>query len=158
MPKHRIAPRVAGDSKKATNDIFAITCKGVKASEFITREKYKWVNEVITDKRFPIERHSPQRRLVELVKFNRDMTSEEILAEFKHRGLERPTYEDVFVFGDTYPRRGRRRPVVFLHKPVTINGLSFVLALDKYGYGRGLDIGWFDSTWSQRCVFAAVRK
>ena len=145
-------------NRKATSKIFPITCRGIKASEFMTREKYKWVNEVITDKRLPIKKHSPQSRLIQLVKFDRDVNSEEVLAEFNHRGLERPTYEDVFVFGDKYPREEMKRSVVFIHRPIKVIGIPFVLVLGKHGSGQDLDIGWLGHTWSQYWTFAAISK
>jgi len=143
---------------KPAGNAFSITCEGVKASELVKRGKYDWVNHLITDKLFPIKSHSPQSRTLELVQFDRDVTSDEVFAEFARRGLKRPTYEDALVFGITYPEEQRKHPVFFLHEPVGVDGHRDVLVLSEGAGGRGLFLFWFGSRWGRSDVFAGLRK
>ena len=60
---------------------------------------------------------SPKLRGIVLVDFDRQITSEDAIAEATRRGLARPQYEDALYFGAAYPDVQRERPVVFLHEP-----------------------------------------
>lgn len=146
------------NGKPMSGNVFPIICGGESASELVKRGRYNWVNYEITDSRFPIESHAPVSRTIELVEFDRDSNSEEMLAEFARRGLERPTYEDAFAFGIVYPEEQRKHSVVFLHEPVQVGDNYDVLVLDGYDRDRYLRLRWLDYGWSRRCVFAAVRK
>lgn len=140
-----------------TGNVFSITCEGAKASELVKRGGYDWVNSDITDALFPIEPHAPVSRTIELVEFDYDHSSEEVLAEFARCGLERPTYEDALYFGIEYPEKQRECAVVFIHEPVLVCGGRGVLVLDGGDRGRDLFLGWFDGGWGRYYVFAAVR-
>ena len=107
---------------------------------------------------FPIAPHEPEEREIVLVKFQHDPTSEEVLAEFERRGLERPTTEDALVFGVTYPDEQRKRLVVFLHEPVRAYGHRHVLVLHGLARERYLSLSWFVAWRARSCGFAAVRK
>lgn len=137
---------------------YIFTCDGVKASELVKRGKYDWVNDLITDKLFPIEKHASVSRTIELVEFDHDPSSEEVLAEFRSRGLKRPSYEDALVFGIVYPEEQRKHPVVFLHEPVVAVGSRFVLVLREDAGYRYLLLHWFGHGWLRPYVFAGLRK
>ncbi len=144
-----------------TDNVFSVICEGsYKASELVARGNYDWANDWITDERFPIQKHAPVSRTIELVKFiNHDPTSEEVLAEFARRGLERPTYEDALYFGIQYPEEQRKRPVVFLHEPVLLpDDYRGVLVLRGYAGRRSLSLYWFGDHWGRDYAFAGVRK
>ena len=140
--------------------VFTITCEGAhKTSELIKLGKYDWSNDLVTDERFPIEKHPPVQRVIELVEFDHDPTSEDVLAELERRGLERPTHEDGLYFGIQHSDEQRKRPIVFLHEPVQGPiGSRLVLVLDEGAGGRDLDLRCFDYRWFRDCVFAGVRK
>lgn len=147
------------DGKTAGN-VFRIACEGsYMTSELVARGKYDWSNNWITDERFPIQKHEPVSRTIELVKFDHDPTSEEVLAEFSRRGLERPTHEDALYFGIEHPDEQMKRPLVFLHEPVQgPGGRLGVLVLDGHVGGRNLRLDWFGSGWPRDDLFAGVRK
>lgn len=151
------------DGKATDNDnVFSVTCEGAyKISKLVARGNYDWANEWITDERFPIQKHAPISRTIELVGFDHDLTSEEVLAEFAHRGLERPTAEDALYFGIEHPEEQRKHPVVFLHEPVLgpLGHLHVnVLVLHEHAGKRRLGLHWFASRWPRRYAFAGVRK
>lgn len=145
---------------KTAGKIFSITCKGAyKTSELVAQAKYDWWNDWVTDERFPLQTHEPVSRKIEIVSFDHDPTSEEVLAEFSRRGLERPTYEDALYFGIAYPDEQRKRPIAFLHEPVRDpDGYLCVLVLDEGVGGRHFDLLWFDRRWPRHYLFAGVRK
>ena len=138
---------------------FAITCKGYLASELVKDGKYDWHNELITDSLFPIQPHAPVVRKIEFVECDFDPSSEQALEELKRRGLKQPTKEDALEFGKEHPKEQRKRPIVFLHKPVLDpNGSRRVLVLDEDDGERNLRLGRFDDRWPRHDVFAGVRE
>ena len=139
---------------------FLLTLDGsYSASKLIKKGKYDWFNDDITDERFPIQKREPIEHKIELVEFDHDPSSEEVLAEFKERGLERPIYEDAFYYGIKYPEEQRKHPVVFLHEPVlNPDGRRNVLVLGGDDGERRLRLICFGYEWSRRCAFAGVRK
>ncbi len=146
--------------KEGIADVFTLALQGkAKASELVRQGKYYWVNDWITDKRFPIQEHALVSRTIELVKFDHDPTSEEVLTELARRGLERPTYEDALYFGIEYPEEQRKHPVVFLHELVLDPaGNRLVLVLVEDAGKRGLLLEWFDDPWDRLDAFVGRRK
>jgi len=140
--------------------VFKIVCQGsYTASELIRRGKYNWVNDQITDERFPIAEHAPTPRKIELVEFDYDPTSEEVLKDFRRRGLKRPTYEDGLYLGIQHPEEQKKRPIVFLHEPVQgSDGSLRVLVLHGRSGERRLRLGWFYGGWGRGYVFAGIRE
>lgn len=128
--------------------------------EAVMAGKYDWANNSINSHNFPMRlRTAGERRVIEPIEFGYDPTSEEVLAEAKKRGLERPVYEDTFDFGEQFPEEQRKRPIVFLHEPwQDPDGLRRVLVLDSYSSERGLYLYCFDYRWPRHYIFAFVRK
>lgn len=154
MTKHKPTSQIIlGD----TDNVFSITCKGISASKLVIRGKYDHVNNSITEKLIPIKKHAPLSRTIELVKFDRNLTSKEVLAKFAQCGLKQPTREDALVFGIAYPEKQRKHRIVFLHAPIRIINYYYVFVLHELDRERYLDLCWFDNKWHQSCVFAAVR-
>lgn len=171
---------------KLAGKVFPITCEGVKTSELVKHGRYDDADERITDKLFPIERHAPQARMIEIVKLElgHDPTSNEVLAEFVRRGLKQPTYEDALVFGVAYPKEQKKHPIVFLHEPVRVGSDRKVIMmgscetrlernLERFNMDTGCsgrdirlcdfkDKGYYekkgDAGWYDIFVFAAVRE
>ena len=83
---------------------FSLYLKGrLTTSELVRLGNYNRSDNWITDKRFPLKKHKPVNRTVELIEFDYDPTSDEVLTEFARRGLKRPTCEDAFYFGIRHP-------------------------------------------------------
>jgi hypothetical protein len=163
---------MATHSGKSAANVFSITCEGsYKTSELVAQGKYDWSDNRITDERFPIQPHAPVQRVIELIKFDHDPSSEEVLEEFERRGLERPTYEDALYFGIQHPDEQRKHHIVFLHEPVlgqypilTLHetfqdhdSIRLVFVLREAPGRRYLELDPYVSRWSRRYVFAAVR-
>ena len=170
-------------------NIFPITCKGGKASELVARGIYadatalvpsmEYIDKLVSgvrgskywiikllDELFPIKTHAPISRTIKPISFSgRRMTSEGVLAEFVHCGLERPTYEEALTFGIMYPEEQRKCPIIFLHEPVEIPqakndaGNYGVLVLSRNREnGRVVSLRQFCFPWGADLVFAAVCK
>lgn len=158
MPDEKL--KLVVSKVEPTSNVFRITCEGsYKTSELVMRGRYACSNDWITDERFPLQKHAPIGRTIELVSFDHNSALEEVLAEFSNRGLERPTYEDALYFGIEYPNEPRKHPIVFLHEPVQASplGRGHVLVLNEHVDKRLLLLVWFGAWWYRSCVFAAVR-
>jgi len=144
-----------------SNNIFHLILAGDtdSAVELVQLGKYDCSNDLITNQRFPLKKHEPKRREVELFQFDYDPTTEQALEEYQKRNLERPTAEDALYFGIQHPEEQWKRPIVFLHEPVRgPSGSQRVLVLDRYGSDRSFYLVWAGNRWSRRCAFAGVRK
>ena len=149
-------------------EVFALTILpgSHTASELVKQGNYDSSDDSITDKRFPIGENAPRTRTLELVEFDYDPSTEEVLAEFERRGLEPPDYVDALYFGIQYPEEQRKRLItVFLHEPVRVPGGN-LMGTGGYGFleisgnrtWRTLRLVLYPRRWSRTCVFAAVRK
>jgi len=155
----RVAELIVESATTNGGNVFPITLRGKKAFVLVAFSEYDYVNSLITDERFPIAKHEPVPGTIELVEFDHHPTSEEVLAEFKKRGLERPTYEHALNFGIDHPEEQRKWPIIFLHEPV-LNSYGFrsVLVLRGYSGKRFLSLFLLDNEWGRHDVFAGVRK
>ncbi|MFA6551472.1 MAG: hypothetical protein WCV41_03025 [Patescibacteria group bacterium] len=171
-----IIPWLTGDGKKffveeflkplgnkfvtAPQNIFNLVIKSGRATEeVISAGKYDWVNEYITSQNFPLRLQQDGEVAIELLKFDHNVSSEEVIEEARKRGLERPTYETALFFGEQHPEEQRKHPIVFLHEPWQSPGSrGRVLVLYSSSPGRILDLLWFCSCWDRDYMFAFVRK
>ncbi len=140
--------------------IFNMVCLGIKTSELLRRGEYDYSGVPINDDLFPIEEHAPFSRIIEFVEFDHDPNSKEVLAEFAHRKLVRPTYEDALTFGAEYPDEQLRLRLPFLHEPVQVDDEDLVLVL----YGgihhprRIISLGHARGLWGKDSAFAGIRE
>lgn len=142
-------------------NVFRLIVGHKTTEEAMAAGHYDYVNPGITSRNFPLRirpRVGGAREIV-LLEFNYDPDSEQVLAEAKRLGLERPDYDDSFDFGEQFPDVQRKFPVVFLHEPW--QGLHHdlhVVVLDSDSSERYLDLGSFRLGWYRHCRFAFVRK
>lgn len=155
----KIADMLAEVIRQAKN-LFRITVGDGRTTEGLVRDgRYDYANSYIISQNFPMRSRKPGVKEVVLLEFDRDVTSEEAIAEATRQGLERPTYEDALYFGIQYPDVQRERLVVFLHEPWRDpNGYLFVVCLWRRIGRRGLDLRWFGLRWGRGSRFAFVRK
>lgn len=126
-----------------TYDMYQLLLVGATALELVQLGTYGWHSDLITDNLFPLSPHEPVSRIIELIEFDHDPKTEEVLSDLARCGLERPTYEDALNTGAQRPEQQRKRPIVFLHEPVFASKLLVdspgrVLVLDEnvIDYGR----------------------
>ncbi len=131
---------------------------GRTTEELVRDGKYNYVNPNITSQDFPVRPRQGAAEIV-ILEFDRDITSEEAIAEAKKLDLQRPVYEDALYFGVEHPEVQREGPVVFLHEPwLDAYGGPDVLYLGGDAGSRELFLGWFDGRWRRDGRFAFVRK
>jgi hypothetical protein len=98
------------------------------------------------------------RRIV-LLEFDRPVAFEDVVAEARQRGLERPTYEDALYFGIAHPDAQREQPIIFLHEPwLGFFGRRDVLCLWHNAGRRELGLEGFDDTWAPPVRFALAER
>lgn len=120
---------------------------------------YDWTNDDITSENFPTKRSGEAEVDIELVHFNRDMSTEEVLAEFDKRGLEPAELHELLKIGEKYPNLQREFPIVALgsvrRSPY---GSRYYPYLSCDNSERTLYLGWPGVRWGGRCRFAVLRK
>lgn len=146
--------------QQAKNIFCLIVGQHKNTEEAVSAGKYDGVSDNINSQNFPMRSRPVGKRIVELIEFDYNPTSKQVLAEAEKRGLERPVYEDAFDFGEQFSEKQRERPIVFLHEPWQgpVGGRR-VLVLHGDSSGRHLGLDWFDhGAGGRRVVFAFVRK
>jgi hypothetical protein len=146
------ARRVTGSYRITTGD-------GRSTEELVEAGEYGYAHSCLMSENFPA-RHFEGKRVREIIllEFDRDVKSEEAIAEAAAVGLERPMYEDALYFGIEHPDVQRERPVVFLHDPwFGYFGRRDVLCLWSNAGRRELNLEGFDERWSASYRFAFVR-
>ena len=111
----------------------------------------------VESKDFPISKAAEEADF-EMVEFDHDPGTDEVLAEFVKRGLERPLAEDALRFGEKYPDLQLERPIVFLHEPWRVpDGCLRVLCLGCWVGRRYLGTFFFEGRWGRGCRFLGRR-
>ncbi len=121
--------------------------------------KYGSANEYITSANFPLTGTGVVESEIILVHFDRDISSDDAVAELNRMGLEPAKLEHATAFGAKYPDVQREYPIVFLGSSwVDPRGDRRVPCLDGWDDRYGLHLGRWHVGWSDLYRFAAVRK
>lgn len=160
LPIEKIADVLVEVIEQAKNIFRLMVGKKRTTEEMVKAGKYDWSDDNITSKNFPVRSRSTKRVVIELVKFDPDLTWEEVLTEAEKRGLKRPDYEDALLFGEQHPEKQRElRRIVFLHEPWSRppNFLSVLMLLGNSNE-RSLRLAWLgNGEWARDCYYAFVR-
>ena len=140
--------------------VFRIIRGGKRTTEeVVATTTHTYVDRNITSANFPLVEAPEEVRELEafqLLDWDHDPSSEEILKELKKRGLERPTHEDALKFDETHP--DEKGVFVFLHEPWLSPGRNpNVLVVSRGEVSRKLYLDWFVSGWDRYCWFVGVR-
>ncbi|HEY4476338.1 MAG TPA: hypothetical protein VI954_02465, partial [Candidatus Paceibacterota bacterium] len=97
---------------------------------------------------------------VELVQFNRYISTDEALRELDKVGMRPAELHELLAFGEKYPDVQREFPIVALGSvwDDQIGYRCFVPYLHGNGLGRRLFLNWVEGDWREFYRFAAVRK
>jgi len=121
--------------------------------------KYDWSNPDITSKNFPSSQKGKDQVSIQLVYFDRYLTSDEILKTLAKQGLRPATLKELLTLGEQHPDLQRQFPIVALGSVgQNSDGDRFVAYLWGGGLKRHLRLRWLESRWRALCRFAAVRK
>jgi hypothetical protein len=129
---------------------------GRSTEELVEAGRYGYSHSCVTSDNFPARAFGGKRlREIVLIAFDREVTSEEAIAEAGRLDLERPVYEDALSFGIEHPDVQRVRPIVFLHEPwFGFFGRWDVVCLWDNAGRRELGLEGFDEPWSPSYRFA----
>lgn len=120
---------------------------------------YGYAHSCVTSDNFPVRSTSPTVREIVLLAFDREVSSEDAIAEATRHDLARPEYEDALYFGAAYPDVQRERPVVFLHEPwLGFFGRRDVVCLWTNAGRRELGLVGFDDPRARDDRLAFVRR
>jgi len=145
----------------STSEGYPITVgDGRSTDELVAAGGYDYAHSCVTSENFPA-RHAggPRRREIVLLRFDREVATEEVVAAAVSVGLERPVYEDALYFGIQHSEVQREGPIVFLHDPwIGFFGRRDVVCLWENADRRELGLEGFDERWSAAYRFAFVRR
>ena len=127
-----------------------------KLEQLIKSLNFYYVNSNIENS-FEYEK---SRGEVELINFNKNISSEEVLIELDKQGLIPANLTELLEFAKNKPKEAFNSDylVAALGSVADVGGRRQVPYLDGWGGERGLRLGWFDGDWDGDCRFAAVRK
>ena len=121
--------------------------------------KYDYANSDVNDANFRTTRSGQAEVGIILVHFNRVISTEDALKELDRQGLRPAELPELLAFGDEFPKKQLKFPIVALGSVWQDRGGSrLVPCLDGGGLGRGLYLLWAGDGWVELCRFAAVRK
>jgi hypothetical protein len=127
--------------------------------EMLKAGKYDYANQDITSKHFSITGEGEVQTELLLVHFDRDIESDDAMAELDRMGLEPARLEHATAFGEKHPDVQRQYPIVFLGSVWSgPDGFRRVPYLDRWSDGRRLYLDYWPDEWDRSCRFAAVRK
>ncbi len=147
-------------SKTVNPNVYHLTVNyDQPVADAIAAGKYDWVNSDITQKNFPTKRSGQAEVEIELVHFNRAVSTKEVLVELDKRGLRPAELHELLSLGAKYPELQREFPIIGLASVLQRSyGSRSCPCLGRYGSERRLALDWLEIDWGVYCRFAAVRK
>ena len=125
----------------------------------VTNGKYNRFDKDITSEHFPTKCSGITSLDIEIIPFNRVITSADAIAELDTMGLRPAELHELLALGEQYPDLQREFPVVALGSVwCDLYGFRLVAVLFGGGGLRSLGLYWFEVGWGAGCRFAAVRK
>jgi hypothetical protein len=132
---------------------------GMNVEEAVRLGKYDWVNSSITSQNFPTTRKGKTELRMELIHFDRWISTRKALKGLDRRGYRPAELHELLTLGAQYPDLQREFPIVALASVwQSPNGNRKAPCLDGTIAGRNLDLCWLGKDWAGNWRFAAVRK
>ncbi len=166
----RLADLIVGERRIKT-DIYTVAIDWSQSpKQMIASGRYDYVNEDINERNFPLsppvqedgsERSNRGETELELIYFDRRLTTAEVLDELDSRGLRPAVVWELLAFGERYPDVQRKFPVAALGSSWTDpSGDCHVPYLYDVSGHRRLNLRWGDPVdrWNDDYRFLAVRK
>lgn len=155
----KIADAIAEFVKQAKKIVYAISVDyAMSVEEMVRLGKCYWFNKDITTKNFPSKRVGKAEMEVELIHFDRSISSEEALREMEKMGYRAAELHELLAFGAKYPNVQREFPIIALGSVWRWHGRRYVACLRRDASRRDLGLDHFGNDWDDLCRFAAVRK
>lgn len=155
----RLFQKEADGKQPAGNTYLVSVDYGLSVEDAVKLGRYDWTNSEITSKHFPTNRKGKADVAVELIHFNRVVSTDEALRELDKAGYRPAELHELLAFGEKYSELQREFPIVALGSVWQDRyGNRFVPYLYGDGSERYLDLRWLGHAWIEVCRFAAVRK
>jgi hypothetical protein len=154
--RERIAKIIVSEVRQ----VFKVTVDYSKSlAEMIKAGHYGWVNDAIVADHFPVQGEGQNEVEVALFHFNRNISSDDAIAEMEKAGYRPARIEELLALGASQPELQKEFPIVALgsvwQDPDGDRDVPYLFCGDAK---RGLDLRWFESDWGVLYRFAAVRK
>ena len=142
------------------NNIFCVRVNyDLSVEKAVKAGKYYWKDDDITDKNFPPKRSGSAEIDIQLVNFNKNMSSEDVLKELDKMGLRPAELPELLVLGTKYPNEQKRYPIIALGSVWRdLDGDCYVPFLFGGGSERELYLIYLGHGLSACCRFATVGK
>ncbi len=130
-------------------------------ADMITAGGYGWVDSDITEKHFPVKPERFTTSGLEIIHFNKWMTTAQVEAELDKRGIRPATIEELLAYGAENPEEQRKHFIIALGSSwVLPDGGRDVPYLFEDGDGRKLNLLWDRPgyRWRGGALFLVVRK
>lgn len=125
-------------------------------TEMIAVGRYDWVDSNITANLFPEKGEGTKELAVELIHFDRFVSSDEAVKEMDKRDLRPAIYMELLAFGAKYPDMQRGFDITALGSIALAHGYRRVLSLYRDDFKRRLNFCWWDANWYGYSRFLAV--
>ena len=141
-------------------NIFRIVVDYSKSlAEMIRAGNYNDVDDDITGSHFPVKGQGNVELEVEIVHYDKSMTSEDIVRDMESRGLRSATLPELLAFGAFFPDKQREFLIMALGSVWRErNVIRFVACLDSGSSERKLTLAIWSGYWDKYYHFLAVRK
>lgn len=140
------------------NELSVIVDYDLSLNDMIAAGRYDWSNSDITAENFPINGKGKAEIWLELVHFDRAISTDEAIKELDRQDLRPAKIEELLAFGATYSEKQREFPIICLGSVWVGRRDRSVPCLDQSDSGRGLDLSWIGGGWGDDCRFLSVRK
>ncbi|MFO8009800.1 MAG: hypothetical protein R6U89_03200 [Dehalococcoidia bacterium] len=131
----------------------------LELDEAIKRAKFDWVNPDITPENFPPKGKGTVDAVVELIHFDRYISTNEALKELRQRGYQPAALRELLALGEKNPNIHKEFPIVALGSVwQDERGERNVPCIYRSGKARQLRLVGYGGGWYARWRFAAVRK
>lgn len=143
----------------AKRQVFRVTVDYTKSlKEMIEARQYDCVNDDITGDHFPVKGTGQKEVEITLFHFNCPISSDDAIAEMARAGYRPALIEELLALGAAYKELQKQFPIIALGSVWRYPaGARCVPYLHWNGFGRRLDLGWFEGGWHEYWRFAAVR-
>ncbi len=117
--------------------------------------KYDWVNQDITEEKFPFVNTGIETAKLQLVHLDRYATNQEVAKEIEEQGFRVAELPWLLFLGARYPDLQRKFPIIALGSSSVLPGGHYcVPCLREYWRGgRHLYLAWYGPSWSKDSRF-----
>ncbi|MEK7569869.1 MAG: hypothetical protein AAB515_00270 [Patescibacteria group bacterium] len=128
----------------------------------ISKDAYYYVNPNLKIEHFPLTNPAVRDVEYEIVEFNHDPTTQEILDACETGTLRRPERDEAEIYFDNVPdsrdQLGKSPIVALCGSLLELEGYRCVAYAELNDFGRNLGLRGFGDRWFGQCRFLAVRK